>query len=37
MNVYNALKELFKQNISCLSENIHLKNRLVERFQNRLL
>jgi molybdopterin molybdotransferase len=28
MNVYNALKELFKQNISCLSENIHLEKSL---------
>ena len=28
MNVYNALKELFKQNISCLSENIHLEESL---------
>ena len=28
MNVDNALKELFKQNISCLSENIHLEESL---------
>ena len=28
MNVYSALKELFKQNISCLSENIRLEESL---------
>ena len=28
MNVYSALKEIFKQNISCSSENIHLEESL---------
>ena len=28
MNIYSALKELFKQNISCLSENIRLEESL---------
>ena len=28
MNVYSALKEIFKQNISCSSESIHLEESL---------